>query len=218
MSKKEISYNIGDKFVITISEKYAPTGTESARQDSPDTLYRMNGFKSLVFDAEGLRKLKRCEPPKTIDIEAIRDDAYYNGAREAWELASRIISMPSDGGMTSAEFDKIFGCDTDYDSVFRDYSFAEAKDKVKAYLAKKKAEEEKARLEAIQREGSQADGADSLKLGDVVCLKKTGETGIVVTYPQCGSVSVVSKTGVFRARTIELVKVGKNALEVTEDA
>lgn len=213
MSKKETQFNVGDKFILTISEKYAPAGTDSPCEDSPKTLYRIKGFNSLVFDAAGLRKLKRYEPPKPIDIEAIRDDAFYNGAREAWELAAHITSMPSDGGMTNMEFNEVFGYDTDFDSVFRDYSFTEAKDKVDAYFAKKKAEEEKARLEAIQSEGSQTDGDDTLKPGDIVRNVATGALAVVASEPNGGGVVVVERGGLFHACTFGYKKVGKNALE-----
>jgi hypothetical protein len=199
MSKKEISYNIGDKFVITISEKYAPTGTESARQDSPDTLYRMNGFKSLVFDAEGLKKLK---PYKPLDIEAIRGYAFYNGAREAWELACTI----GKGEISSSDLREIF--DTGLTTmIFASYSFTEAKDKFETFLAKKRAEEERARLEAIQSDGSQADGDDALKPGDVVRHKTSGEIGIVLAKPNGGLIGIVTMGGVHQAATFELEKV-----------
>lgn len=209
MSKKETSYNIGDKFVITISEKYEPAGTENPREDSPSTLYRMNGFKSLVFDEAGLRKLKQYKAP---DIEAIRDDAYYNGAREAWETAQLIACSNKDGGLSSEEFNDIFGTHW-VDDIFRDYSFTDAHDKIEAYFAIKKAEEEKARLEAIQSEGSQADGSDALRPGDIVRNVATGALAVVASEPNGGGVVVVERGGFFRAYTNEYEKVGKNALE-----
>ena len=42
--------NIGDKFIITIGDKMQ-------NEQSGETLYRVKGFKSLVFDDKGIEKL-----------------------------------------------------------------------------------------------------------------------------------------------------------------
>ena len=47
-----MSYSVGDKFVIEIKEVFMS-------QDNADKLYRVNDFKSLVFDESGLDKLER---------------------------------------------------------------------------------------------------------------------------------------------------------------
>ena len=44
-------YNVGDKFLIEIEEKYSGSNT------SP--LYRVKGFRSLIFDNNGLDKLEK---------------------------------------------------------------------------------------------------------------------------------------------------------------
>lgn len=53
-------YNVGDKFIIEIESEYGAhssvNGTDMKKV--PDTLYRMKGFNSLVFDKVGLQKLK----------------------------------------------------------------------------------------------------------------------------------------------------------------
>lgn len=46
--------NIGDKFIITI-------GDRAENEQSGETLYRIKGFKSLVFDENGIEKLEKYE-------------------------------------------------------------------------------------------------------------------------------------------------------------
>lgn len=46
--------NIGDEFIITIGDK-------AENEQSGETLYRIKGFKSLVFDEYGIMKLEKCE-------------------------------------------------------------------------------------------------------------------------------------------------------------
>lgn len=46
--------NIGDKFIITIGDK-------AENEQSGETLYRIKGFKSLVFDENGIEKLEKYE-------------------------------------------------------------------------------------------------------------------------------------------------------------
>lgn len=50
-----IKYNVGDKFIIEIAEKVR------------DNLYRIKGFNSLVFDDNGLKKLKRVQEKTRLD-------------------------------------------------------------------------------------------------------------------------------------------------------
>ena len=46
--------NIGDKFIITIGDK-------AENEQSGEILYRIKGFKSLVFDENGIEKLEKYE-------------------------------------------------------------------------------------------------------------------------------------------------------------
>lgn len=59
-------YNVGDKFIIEIESEYGAhssvNGTDMKKV--PNTLYRMKGFNSLVFDKVGLDKLKRYKEGK----------------------------------------------------------------------------------------------------------------------------------------------------------
>jgi len=53
-------YHRGDKFIIEIAEKH----THYNDRDEPYALYRVKGFKSLVFDDNGLDKLNQMEKHK----------------------------------------------------------------------------------------------------------------------------------------------------------
>lgn len=48
-------YNVGDKFIIEIAEEVR------------DNLYRIRGFNSLVFDDNGLKKLKQVKEKTRLD-------------------------------------------------------------------------------------------------------------------------------------------------------
>lgn len=50
-------YSIGDRFVIEISEIY------ESKSKAPRELYRMCGFRSLIFDESGLDKLEMVKEP-----------------------------------------------------------------------------------------------------------------------------------------------------------
>ena len=50
---------VGDKFIIEIGEVFKATGTYMACGES---LYRVKGFNSLVFDDNGLNRLEKYEP------------------------------------------------------------------------------------------------------------------------------------------------------------
>lgn len=62
------TYKAGDKFIIEIETHYNHSGEQNSARPLNDhdgadvsTLYRIRGFKSLVFDAEGLKKLQPLE-------------------------------------------------------------------------------------------------------------------------------------------------------------
>lgn len=65
--------NVGDKFVIKIGDIFEKDG---------ENLYRVKGFKSLVFDENGLKKLVTLEEVTKEEMEAARCD----GMNEVWEL------------------------------------------------------------------------------------------------------------------------------------
>lgn len=63
--------NVGDKFVIEIADVYQKVDNG----DGPETLYRMKGFNSLVFDEQGINKLERynSEPQDTDNCLSMQD-------------------------------------------------------------------------------------------------------------------------------------------------
>lgn len=97
-----MSYKVGDKFEIEIEEVY-----ESACPwVNAINLYRIKGFNSLVFDENGLDKLKKIkeEPPKPKTVKAselpkdtvvlCKDDCddkarrrYFAGVLDKWLFA-----------------------------------------------------------------------------------------------------------------------------------
>ena len=60
-----MKYNVGDKFVIEIGEVYS-SGLPFANDDEPSILYRIKGFNSLLFDENGLDKLKKLEKSEVV--------------------------------------------------------------------------------------------------------------------------------------------------------
>ena len=65
--------NLGDKFVVEIEKVFEQDG---------EKLYRAKGFKSLVFDDNGLKKLVPLEEIDKEEMEAVRNA----GREEVWEL------------------------------------------------------------------------------------------------------------------------------------
>lgn len=63
-----MEYKAGDKFIIEIETHYNHSGEKNSARPLNDNdganvseLYRIRGFKSLVFDADGLKKLEPLE-------------------------------------------------------------------------------------------------------------------------------------------------------------
>lgn len=65
------NYKVGDKFEIEIDSEFV--------DENDNKLYRIKGFNSLVFDNNGLNKLKKIEPevtpkPKTVKASKLAED------------------------------------------------------------------------------------------------------------------------------------------------
>lgn len=82
---------VDDKYIIELAETYelASIGNSEA---SPSKLYRVKGFNSLVFDENGLSKLKKYEPTPVIDVESIRTEA-VNKLYRAFSVAAGMNSQ-----------------------------------------------------------------------------------------------------------------------------
>lgn len=105
-------YNAGDKFIIEVEEKCVG----DFKTEGTTELYRIKGFKSLVFDKNGLDKLQKVN--SKVKIEDIDDmlaeydlkkESYEKGLQDAWELARKIFSSEEKGGYSAEELDEIFG-------------------------------------------------------------------------------------------------------------
>ena len=87
-------------------------------------LYRASGFNSLVFDAEGLRRLKPYD----------ESEAEMRGAEKAWEMAKKIFLNTNDGGMFYDELYECFGLRS-FTSVAK-LSYQEVAEKYEAWTKK----------------------------------------------------------------------------------
>ena len=169
-------YKVGDKFVIEISEKYTNDADDFVIED--ELLYRVKGFKSLVFDSYGLDKLQKYED--TDYVEGVRaglnsfdcevKKAYYKGLQDAWELARKIADIS-----TTKERADMFGycCDgITITDILRDYTPQQVLAKIKDY------EESKA-----------------IKVGDVVYADDEPDSFGVVTWKYNNEVYVMWDDG-----------------------
>lgn len=97
---------VGDKFIIEISEVLLPEIDQPAFVDDKDLLYRIKGFKSLVFDNHGLNKLKPYnENGEKADLivamakgykeglEAFHLYDYQHGLDTAWNSVKILLDM-----------------------------------------------------------------------------------------------------------------------------
>lgn len=117
-------YEVGNRFIIEIGEAVNLS-------TNPDTLYKIKGFNSLVFDNNGLDKLKpleSCFVPESKSSEEI----YNEGMDEAWEFAKTIIGCSDKAYFTEDILDEIF----DTHNVVRIMSMhspQEIKEKIEKY-------------------------------------------------------------------------------------
>lgn len=75
---------MGKKYIIELEdEKFTNTKYPLFNNE---TLYRVKGFKTLVFDQSGLDKL----------TEYKSDDSYNRGLEDAWGVARKLISLDED--------------------------------------------------------------------------------------------------------------------------
>lgn len=159
---------VGRKYVIEIEQEYSANMRKGSSDIvEPVKLYKAKGFNSLVFDEQGLNKLKRMPELEQIDatmaqIDIIQETAYENGLHDAWEIAKKIECMD---GYNGDELIKMFGTD-DIEAIFAKYKASEVLEKVKAY------EEQKAK------------NLDEIKVGDeiVVTVPHTNREIAVIAY------------------------------------
>lgn len=90
-----MKYNVGDKFVIEIEKKIEEAG-----------LYKIKGFKSLVFDDYGLDQIGQM-------VKGVDQFAYNKGLEDAWKIATMIYKSSYHDGLKGFEVKKYFGCTID---------------------------------------------------------------------------------------------------------
>ena len=85
-----MKYKVGDKFLIEIGEVYS-NGLPFVDDNEPCTLYRIKGFKSLVFDENGLDKLEKLEEKKEKCVDwsnvAVDTPVFVSSSGNNWTRA-----------------------------------------------------------------------------------------------------------------------------------
>lgn len=129
-----MKYKIGDKFLIEIEEVYESEMPFS----SPDELFKVKGFNSLVFDKNGLDKLEKIDEytARAETVSEILTEKYEQGLNDAWELARKIVVNPIVGGYSISELRDIFGIKS-VTNIICDLTAKEAISKVEDYENKK---------------------------------------------------------------------------------
>lgn len=152
----ETNSYVGRKYVIEIEQAYSANMRKgSSDMVDPIKLYKVKGFNSLVFDEQGLDKLKRMPELEQIEareaaIDIIQKTAYENGLADMWGIVREIGCTE---GYDNDELIEIFGTDGII-SIFKRYTANEVLEKVKAY------EEQKAKA-----------FSGEIKVGDEIVVK-----------------------------------------------
>ena len=86
-----MKYKAGDKFIIEIETHYNHSGEKNSTRPLNDNdganvseLYRIRGFKSLVFDEEGLKKLEPLEDMTAEEYLNIKKYYCEKQFKEGW--------------------------------------------------------------------------------------------------------------------------------------
>lgn len=179
---------VGRKYVIEIEQEYSANMRKGSNDIvAPIKLYKAKGFNSLVFDEQGLSKLKRVPELEQIEKERkeweeARQQAYENGLHDAWGIAKKIECT---GGYDSDELHEIFGTDG-IESIFMRYTANEVLEKVKAYEEYKKQN-------------------NIIRVGDVVRLPDD-TIGVVVYSSPTGNINIFTAHGSVRCSTTTKAK------------
>ena len=178
-------YSVGDKFVIEIGEVF--TGDFSVKEN---TLYRVKGFRSLVFDKTGLDNLERLDGDYVNEnFGELQDESYVAGLNDAWDLAKKIILDEFNGGMSVKDFYNIFDKTMGDEDVLKKFTPKEVLAKLEAYEKSK----------------------DEIKVGDVVATDNEFQGIGVVTHLENNWANLVHNDGLFSTGvpTDTLTKTGK---------
>lgn len=110
---------VGDKFIVEIGEICVPDCGLPAIVGDEELLYRIKGFKSLVFDEHGLRKLKALAPALADSYKKGYDEGFDEGVK-AGKLAAEGNSYAeglADGKKVFHEYDYQNGLDTAWNAI-----------------------------------------------------------------------------------------------------
>ena len=141
---------MGKKYIIELEDK------PLANDEMPfgDEVWRVKGFKSLVFDKNGLDKLEEFE--ENWDFDSIYDNAYQSGLNDAWQTVIEIFNL------SAISRNQLFGATNVWDAL-RSTTPKEAINKLAEY------DEKKETLSLM------------LKVGDEVEWTSEEEIGVVTT-------------------------------------
>ena len=87
---------MGKKYVIELEDETFEQNNDPVIPTGTNTLWRVKGFNSLVFDENGLRKLEEFKEPYSAgydekEMDDACSDAFFEGTLEAWGLARRLL-------------------------------------------------------------------------------------------------------------------------------
>lgn len=176
------SYKEGDKFIIEIED--------TVYTDNKD-LHIIKGFNALVFDDNGLDKLEKVEPHDT--YAESYNEGIIEGRNEAWEAVKKVTDMNQNERL------KVFGAST-MTSILAFNTMTELFDKLAAYEAKKKAEEEEINV------GDEIIISDQRRV-----VTRVYDNGDMVTLNECGMPDVLYNR---RSRVVE--KTGRHFDQIEE--
>lgn len=77
---------VGDKFIVEIDRVLVPDyGLSAIEADASELLYRIKGFKSLVFDEHGLNKLEKPLFGGVVDYQKAVDEISMDSYKEGYD-------------------------------------------------------------------------------------------------------------------------------------
>ena len=200
-------YKVRDKFIIEIGEKYETTALYISQigeksLDTPNNLYRIKGFNSLVFDENGLDKLVPLDKCRPSWYDEIYSKGYEAGSNDAWRTAKRIVCSPcniGDDSISNDELNQIFHT-YNYDDILSQFSPSVAIEKIKMY---EEQEEQKKK--------------DELKVGDEVYILDRNYPYIVTSVDSLGYISFFSQNGKWGGEhKSKLKKTGRHFPQIAE--
>ena len=127
------------KYVIEIEEKPLCVFDKDTQTYFP-RLWRVKGFNSLVFDEDGLSRLKELNSDYINEhFGDLQDTAYQRGLDDAWEAARKLFSS-----MADSDIEKAFPIEWNNGgfNALMNLQPQEAIEKLKAYEEKQKADDE----------------------------------------------------------------------------